>query len=77
MYILTPVEIERISAMPMMPMDPAKLVSTVLPFLVSRFWKERDRAVPKLMEGFFSAGLVWRSSCASSSGLQGMVSSTT
>ena len=44
--------------MPMMPMDPAKAVSRVRPFLVPRFWKLRERAVAKDMEIFlcFSGG---------------------
>ena len=43
----------RIRAMPMMPMDPAKLVSRVRPFLVMRLFRDREKAVGKLMEGFF------------------------
>ena len=35
-----------------MPMLPAKLVSTVLPFLVIRLLSERERAVPKDIEVF-------------------------
>ena len=41
--------------MPMMPMDPAKAVSTVRPILVRRLVSDRDRAVRKDMEGFLSA----------------------
>ena len=39
--------------MPMMPMLPAKLVSSVRPFLVMRLLRDREKAVKKLMEGFF------------------------
>lgn len=59
-----PVDRVRIRAMPMMPMDPAKAVSRVQPFLVRRLLKDRDRdrAVPKDME-IFLRGLrpVWAS----------------
>ena len=44
---------DRERAMPMMPMDPAKLVSRVRPFLVMRLFSDREKAVRKLMEGFF------------------------
>ena len=40
--------------MPMMPMLPAKEVSMVLPFLVNRFFRDRENEVPKDIEGFFS-----------------------
>ena len=39
--------------MPIMPMDPAKAVSTVLPFFVSRFVRLRFSAVRMLIERFF------------------------
>ena len=39
MYALTPVETDRIRAMPMMPIDPANEVSSVRPFLVLRLLK--------------------------------------
>ena len=44
--------------MPMMPMDPAKAVRRVRPFLVARLLKLRERAVAKDMEIFwcFSGG---------------------
>ena len=42
-------------AMPMMPMDPAKAVRKVRPFLVIRLLRDRDRAVGKDMEVFFPA----------------------
>ena len=38
----------------MMPMEPAKLVRIVRPFLVIRLLREREKAVAKDMEGFFS-----------------------
>lgn len=37
-----------------MPMLPAKEVSMVLPFLVNRFFSDREKDVPKDMDGFFS-----------------------
>ena len=43
---------ERIKAIPMIPMEPAKDVSKVLAFLVFRFWKLKERAVKKDMEDF-------------------------
>ena len=49
-----PEERDRIRAMPMMPMDPAKAVSTVRPILVRRLVRDRDRAVRKDMEGFLA-----------------------
>ena len=39
--------------MPIMPMDPAKEVRMVRPFLVMRLLRDREKAVKKLMEGFF------------------------
>ena len=50
MYALTPVESDRISAMPIMPIEPANAVSSVRAFFVRRFWKERTSAVPNDME---------------------------
>ena len=47
MYLLTPFDIDSISAMPIMPMLPAKAVSTVLPFFVIRLLSESDRLVKK------------------------------
>ncbi len=41
--------------MPMMPMDPAKAVSTVRPFFVIRLFNDRDKAVRKDIEVFFPA----------------------
>ena len=46
-----PLESERISAMPMMPMEPANAVKSVRPFFVMRFVSDRLSAVLKLMEG--------------------------
>ena len=40
--------------MPMMPIDPAKLTSAVLAFLVNRLRVDRERAVRKDMEAIFS-----------------------
>ena len=48
-----PLERESISAMPMMPMLPAKAVSMVRPFFVIRLLSERLRAVRKDMLGRF------------------------
>ena len=49
--------------MPMMPMDPAKEVMRVRPFLVIRLLADRDRAVRKPME-VRRAGLASRRSSA-------------
>ena len=38
-----------------MPMEPAKAVRMVRPFLVIRLFRDRDRAVRKDMEVFFPA----------------------
>jgi len=48
--LLTPAESERMSAMPMMPMEPANAVSRVRVFLVSRLLKLSARAVSGDME---------------------------
>ena len=40
-----PADRDRIRAMPMMPIDPAKAVSRVRPFLVIRLLRDRERAV--------------------------------
>ena len=48
-----PFESESMSAMPIMPMLPAKAVSMVRAFLVMRLLSERESAVRKLMEGRF------------------------
>ena len=45
MYSLTPFASARIAAMPMMPMDPAKAVMSVRPFLVMRLLNESSSAV--------------------------------
>ena len=42
----------RISAMPMIPIDPAKEVRSVRAFLVRRLWKLRERAVRNDMDAF-------------------------
>ena len=55
MYWLTPLDSAKISAMPMMPMEPAKAVISVRPRLVSRLFSERDKAVEKPMAFFFWA----------------------
>ena len=44
-----PLERDRIRAMPMMPMDPAKAVRMVRAFLVMRLLRLRERAVVKRM----------------------------
>ena len=59
--------------MPMMPMDPAKEVMRVRPFLVIRLLKDRDRAVRKPME-VRRAGLASRRS--SVAGTKGSESAT-
>ena len=48
-----PVDSARISAIPMMPMEPAKDVSTVLPFLVERLFMLSPRAVKNDIDVFF------------------------
>ena len=45
-----PFESDMISAMPMMPMLPAKAVSTVRVFFVIRLFSDRDKAVRKLID---------------------------
>ena len=68
--------------MPMMPMDPAKAVSRVRPFLVNRFFRERPKDVAKDMEGlriFFprpasSSAASAARSASSSSGVRGLES---
>ena len=49
-----PVESAKISAMPMIPMLPAKEVIKVRPFLVRRLLKDSDSAVNMDMEGLRS-----------------------
>ena len=63
----------------MMPMDPAKAVSVVRPFLVNRFRRDRPKAVHTDMEGrlvltFFCSSASWMRSPTSSSALRGRVS---
>ncbi|WP_218958842.1 hypothetical protein [Eggerthella guodeyinii] len=41
-----PVDSDRMSAMPMMPIAPANAVSSVRPFLVTRLFSDRPSAVP-------------------------------
>ncbi len=41
--------------MPMMPMEPAKEIRAVRPFLVNRFFRESIKEVPKDMVGFLGA----------------------
>ncbi len=72
-YWLTPLDRDRMRAMPMMPMEPAKAVIRVRPRLVSRLFKDRDRAVPKPMAVFF-----WRDSpCFTGAASAGRLSDTT
>ena len=52
MYSCTPLESDRISAIPMIPMLPAKDVRKVRPFLVIRLFFDRERAVRNDMEVF-------------------------
>ncbi len=49
MYALTPVDSASISAMPIMPIEPAKEVIIVLPFLVRRLLKLKASEVRKLI----------------------------
>jgi hypothetical protein len=64
-YAFTPVETERIRAIPIIPMLPAKEVKKVRPFFVIRLFKERRRAVKKDMDLFFFTGLGTTSSSSS------------
>ena len=43
--------------MPMMPMDPAKAVSSVRPFLVRRLFRERLIAVRRDIKDFFACSV--------------------
>ena len=73
-YSFTPLESDRISAMPIMPMLPASATIKVRPFLVIRLFRDRCSAVPKCMEvAPVRAGGCAISSCPS----KGMVSSVT
>ena len=74
----------KMSAMPIMPMLPAKAVSAVRPFFVARFLSERENAVRKLMEGLrrlLSASALSRdaaardSASASDSGMESLCTS--
>ena len=53
MYELRPLDSAMMSAMPMMPMDPAKEVRMVLALFVPRLLSDRDRAVSGDMRVFF------------------------
>ena len=57
-------------------MLPAKDVSIVLPFLVSRFFSERENAVPKDIEGFFTFLPLACSICALSASCSALYSSS-
>ena len=50
MYPFTPLDSARISAMPIIPMEPANDVSRVLAFFVHRLWKLSDNAVRNDMD---------------------------
>ena len=63
-----PLDSERISAMPMMPMLPAKAVRKVRHFLVMRLFIESPSAVGKRIEGFFPMARSVRSSSAAVKG---------
>ena len=52
-YAWKPLESERISAMPIIPMLPANEVRKVRTFLVSRLFIESESAVKNDIEGFF------------------------
>ena len=67
-----PFESESISAMPIMPMLPAKAVRMVRAFLVMRLLSERESAVKKLIEGRFL--FVSRGLSGTESGSKGSVS---
>ena len=49
-YVFTPFDIDKIRAMPMMPIDPAKATSIVLVFFVHKLLKLSARDVKKFME---------------------------
>ena len=49
-YVLMPLESDNISAMPMIPIEPAKATRIVLVFLVQRLLKLSARAVKKLID---------------------------
>ena len=68
-----PLDSDRISAMPMMPMLPAKAVRKVRTFLVMRLFMESPSAVGKRMEGFLPMA---RSVAASSGASKGSESET-
>jgi hypothetical protein len=52
-YASTPVDTAKIKAIPIIPIDPAKDVKNVLPFLVIKLLKESDIAVQKDIDAFF------------------------
>ncbi len=53
MYSFTPEDIDKINAMPMIPMLPANDVIIVRPFLVRRLFADKESAVQKDIEAFF------------------------
>ena len=59
---------DKISAMPIIPMLPAKAVKNVRPFFVIRLLSDSDSAVPKLIEVFLLLPAAGFSSTASSYG---------
>ena len=50
--MLTPVDIDNIKAIPIMPIEPANDVNIVLPFLVNKLLKLSDKAVKKDIDVF-------------------------
>ena len=61
---------DRISAIPMLPMEPAKAVRIVRPFFVSRLFRLRPRAVKKDMDVFFCVSGTGADSVSGSNGAE-------
>ena len=71
--MFTPLASDKMAAMPMMPMEPAKAVMSVRPFFVSRFLNERESAVAGDMR-VVRACLAVRGASVSVAGSKGRVS---
>ncbi len=71
-YLLTPLERDRIKAIPMIPIDPANATRIVLPFFVMRLLKLSERAVRNDMLARFCFSLR-RAAAVSSSGFSSML----
>ena len=74
-YVLIPLESDKIKAMPMMPIEPAKATSTVLVFFVQRLLKLNASAVRKLIDALPRFLWIGTNASAFSSGLKGSLSS--